>query len=804
MKNLLTLLFVLFIAHTHSAQDFEHTKGMRKVEGFQVTYFDDATDKVYFEVSQLNEDFLHVSSLSSGIGSNDIGLDRGQLGPQRVVRFEKMGNRIYLIQPNLDYRGSSSNQNEIKSINQAFASSVLYGFDVIEASGDKFLIEITPFLFQDVHGVADRLASSGQGSYSLDRSKSALNASRTKSFEKNIEIDLMLTFSGKPKSYEIRSVTPEPTLVTVYQHHSFIELPELSSFELRAYDARSGSYPFSYSDYSAAVNEPIDKMFIRRHRLEKKDPEAAVSEAVEPIVYYLDNGTPEPIRSALLDGAKWWNQAFEAAGYKDAFQVEIMPDDADPLDVRYNVIQWVHRSTRGWSYGSSVVDPRTGEILKGHVSLGSLRIRQDYLIAQGLMNKPYAQQSEAEKQMLEMALARIRQLSAHEVGHTLGFAHNFAASTVNRNSVMDYPHMFVLDAEGEQLNFEQAYEVGIGEWDKISVAYAYSDFPEGTNEVAALNEILERSNAMGYRYLTDSDARPVSSASATAHLWDNGRDIAYELQRMLSLRDKVIDQFSIDNIPSASSMSELEDVFAPVYFMHRYQTEAVAKLIGGIHYKHAYKESYEPWFFVSKDEQLSALDGVLQTLSPYVLSIPEDKLQLFGPRTYGYGRTRESFKSKLGVAFDPIAAAETATDFTLTFLFNPERANRVVYQSMLDKEQLSFPEFLKIVFEKTLRQKALNGFEGMVQEVIQFTVLKRLMELASGETVYPQVTEAIVFEMMRLKTFLGDQQADPTSIYMRKEIDRFLGNPRGYKSDLEVVAIPDGSPIGMDMMCSFE
>jgi hypothetical protein len=418
------------------------------------------------------------------------------------------------------------------------------------------------------------------------------------------------------------------------------------------------------------------------------------------------------------------------------------------------------------------------------------------LIAQGLYNKPFSQQSASEKQLLEMSLARIRQLSAHEVGHTLGFAHNFAASTVNRNSVMDYPHMFILDAEGEKLNFEQAYATGIGEWDKVSVAYAYSDFKDSVNEDAALNEILEQANALGYRYLTDSDARPVSSASATAHLWDNGRDVTYELQRILSLREKVITQFSIDNIGSESSMAELEDVFAPVYFMHRYQTEAVSKLLGGIHYKHAYKETYEPWSFVSREEQVAALDAVLQTLSAYTLTIPDDKLLLFGPRTYGFDRTRESFKSKMGVAFDPIAAAETAADLSLTFLFNAERANRIVYQSMLDTAQLSFPEFLKSVLDGTLRQKPLTGFQGMVQEVVHFTILKRLMELASSEVVYPQVTEAIVFEMMRMRTYLGDQQADPTAIYMRKEIDRFLGNPKGYKSDLEIVTIPDGSPIG--------
>ena len=242
-----------------------------------------------------------------------------------------------------------------------------------------------------------------------------------------------------------------------------------------------------------------------------------MSEAKEPIIYYLDNGTPEPIRSALLDGGRWWNQAFEAIGYKNAFQLKILPDDADPMDVRYNVIQWVHRSTRGWSYGSSITDPRTGEIMKGHVSLGSLRIRQDFLIAQALMNKPFAERDDNHEPMLALALARIRQLSAHEIGHTLGFAHNFAASTNGRASVMDYPHPQIELVNGK-LDFSNAYDTKIGDWDKVTVAYSYSHFSEKSEEEGLL-KILKDANNQGLRYISDQDARPTGSAHALAHLW---------------------------------------------------------------------------------------------------------------------------------------------------------------------------------------------------------------------------------------------------------------------------------------------
>ncbi|MEL0301360.1 MAG: DUF5117 domain-containing protein, partial [Flavobacteriaceae bacterium] len=410
--------------------------------GFFDFSYDEADGRILLQVNrttQMEQAFLYINGLSAGIGSNDIGLDRGQLGNERVVHFTKMGNKLMLVQPNLDYRSTSDNVLEQASIEQAFAKSVLFGFPIQATSATHYTIDLTPFLMQDAHGVSQRLKRTKQGSYSVDKSRSAVYLERTKNFPQNTEFDVLLTFKGTPQGGLIRSVTPSPNSVTVHQHHSFVQLPEVA-FELRKFDPRSGAIPFSYNDYSTPVNESTRKVFTLRHRLEKKDPNAAVSEAIEPIVYYLDNGTPEPVRSALLEGGKWWNQAFEAAGYKDAFQLKILPDDADPMDVRYNVIQWVHRSTRGWSYGASVVDPRSGEILKGHVSLGSLRIRQDFMIAQALTNQPYANGDDQDNPMLGMALARIRQLSAHEIGHTLGFTHNFAASVKDRASVMDYPH----------------------------------------------------------------------------------------------------------------------------------------------------------------------------------------------------------------------------------------------------------------------------------------------------------------------------------------------------------------------------
>ena len=569
MKKLL-LLFVL-ISLSASAQIAEKVKSMKAHTGYFNFYYDESNDKIFLEVKKLNEEFLYTYSLAQGVGNNDLGLDRGQLGNEQVVFFEKQGNKIFLVQPNIQYRANTSNALEKLSVQQAFAKSVLFGFKIESASDGAYLIDITDFLMQDAHGVLKRLTQAKQGAYSLDKSKSSLALDRTKSFPKNTEFEARLTFAGNGTGAEIRSVAPNADFVTVVEHHSFIELPD-NKYEPRLFDPRSGANAISFQDYSSPVNEVVLKQWITRHRLEKKDPKAAVSEAVKPIIYYLDNGTPEPVRSALMEGGRWWNQAFEAIGYKDAFQVKLLPEDADPMDVRYHVIQWVHRSTRGWSYGSSITDPRTGEIMKGHVSLGSLRIRQDFMIAQALMNAPFATDGSANGPMMEMSLARIRQLAAHEIGHTLGFAHNYAASARENTSVMDYPHPQI-DFKGDQMDFSHAYDTKIGDWDKVSVDYAYGDH----KTTAELNQVIDNAYAKGLRFITDSDARNPGGAHIYAHLWDNGKTIVDELDHILAVRQKAIANFSVKNIRPNETYSHLEDVFVPLYFLHRYQTEATTK-----------------------------------------------------------------------------------------------------------------------------------------------------------------------------------------------------------------------------------
>lgn len=794
-----SLFFLAVIAcQLLMAQEFEKTKSYSKFSGYFNFYYNESEDEIFLEVANLDSEFLYQTALAAGVGSNDIGLDRGQLGSTAVVKFIKAGNKLLLIQPNYKFRALSDNTEEAKSVSEAFAQSVLFGFPIVEEQKGKYLINISKFIAQDAHGVANKLQRTKQGNYSLDASRSALYMERTKAFPKNVEFEALLTFKGNPVGGYIRSVAPNSEYITVRQHHSFVELPD-SNYKKRLFDPRSGSMPLSYMDYATPITSDIDKKYLVRHRLEKKDPSADVSEAIEPIVYYLDRGAPEPVKSALLKGGSWWNQAFEAAGYKDAFQIKVLPEGADPLDVRYNVVQWVHRSTRGWSYGSSVVDPRTGEIIKGHVSLGSLRVRQDYLIAQSLVG--VSNRSDEENEALQMALARIRQLSAHEIGHTLGFAHNFAASTNGRASVMDYPHPYVQLKNGE-IDLSDAYDDKIGAWDKVSVTYAYQDFPDGTNEDDALEEILQAAFKKGLKYISDTDARAAGGAHTAAHLWDNGADAGKELARILEVRKIAISKFSEGNIEDGKTYSHLEDAFVPLYFFHRYQTEATAKLIGGSNYSYAVKnDGQEIMSPVNPEAEKFALSQLLETLSVEHLKISEELLEKFPPRAYGFGRTRESFKTTNGMTFDALGAAQTASEFTLNFLLHFQKANRLIQQKALYKNNLGLQEVIEKTINSTFKNSHKNNYDQEIQNAINVQVLEALFSLAAHKGATFQVKAIVKNELRELKKWCLSNN----SVYFiefAERIESYLKDNSEYVTSSAPV-IPDGSPIGSEIKCDF-
>ena len=778
-------------------KDFTNTSLLDNTElynGFFNFNYHSQKDQLFLSVDKLDQEFLYVNSLSQGIGSNDIGLDRGQLGNERIVYFTKTGNKLLMVQPNLKYRSTSDNPLEQRSIKEAFAKSVLYSFPIEERINGSYIINLTSFLLEDAHGVSKRLKQRKQGTFKIDKGRSAVYLDRTKAFPLNIEFDMLLTFTGSDPGNLLRSVTPTPNAITVNQHHSFVALPD-SDYETRKFDPRSGVNALSFYDYSTPVNESTQKQYIYRHRLEKKDPSAEISEAIEPIIYYLDNGTPEPVRSALIEGGNWWNQAFESIGYKDAFQVKILPDDADPLDVRYNVIQWVHRSTRGWSYGSSVADPRTGEIIKGHVSLGSLRIRQDFMIALGLTEAPFDPTNNKEYAALELALARIRQLSAHEIGHTLGFAHNFAASAKSRTSVMDYPHPY-LTLENDKINYSKAYEKGIGSWDKVSVGYAYSDFPGDIDESKELNLLLENSLKEGHLFISDSDARPIGGAHPKAHLWDNGSSATDELNVLMQIRSKALNQLSLNHIKEGAPYSDLEDLFVPMYLLHRYQVEAVVKMIGGVDYNYAVKGPIlSSVIVVNPTQQRNALLEYLNTLNPKALKIPSHFNKLIHPRSFSNPRTRENFLSQTGVTFDYLGIATSLSDALIGMLLHPERANRLVMQFGFDKNQLSLQETLNILVNNHFKKTPRDTHENQLNEIVKGSILKHLMQLGQN-SLASNITKAIIYEQLETldRWLAGHSEANFSNFY-RMEIQNYFDNPSGFNLTSSK-RLPDGSPIG--------
>jgi hypothetical protein len=800
MYRILLLLICPVLLYSQKLPSIEEkTTGMKKSDGFIPFYWDDQNGKIWLELGDFEKEILYVMSLPAGLGSNDIGLDRGLNGGGRIVRFQKTGRKVLMVEPNYQYRASSPDPLEQKAVEQSFATSALWGFTAEAETGARVLVDATDFLIRDAMNAASRIRRMQQGNYSTDKSRSVIYKPSCRNFPENTELESTITFvnsDGITGGY-IESVTPSPEAITLRMHHSFVKLPD-PGFEPRVFNPRSGFIPLSYFDYSTPVTEPIEKYFVIRHRLKKKNPGAERSEAVKPIVYYLDNGTPEPIRSALLEGASWWNQAFEAAGYINAFQVSILPDTADPMDIRYNMINWVHRSTRGWSYGASVVDPRTGEIIKGQVTLGSLRVRQDYLIAQSLLS-PFANKLPANDPMLKMSLERLRQLSAHEVGHTLGLMHNYISSISDRASVMDYPHPLVGLGPDGNIDMSRAYDDRIGEWDKVAINWGYREFPAGADQQKELNGILTTAYSKGLRFISDRDARAPGGLHPTAHLWDNGPDPVTELKEVMKVRSKALSHFGENNIRPGTPMARLEDLLVPLYFYHRYQIEAVTKIVGGMDYNYALRGDGQ--FItrpVDRETQGKALDAILDCIRPRELALPAGLAAQIPPRPAGYEFTRELFKKRTGLAFDQLSPAETAVDLPLSFLFHPERISRLVQQEQENGFGLS--DMIGKLINATWKSERLTGLQKLIQMQTEQVLLTYLLAASVDEQASFPARATVRRKLDELKTYIESRKktaAEPEYAgHLSLALERMKAPEKAKPA--QHTAIPPGAPIGCE------
>jgi len=801
-------------------------QGFTKLDGYFPLYWSEDSGQLLLEIPRFNTDFLFSNGLSAGLGSNDIGLDRGQGGGSRVVQFQRVGRKVLLVQANQSFRSSSRNPLEVKSVEDSFAKSVLWGFTVIGMSGDRVLVDATDFFMRDWYNASTRLRP---GNYRIDRTRSTVYAPNTKNFPKNTEVDVLLTFVNEPTgggpgggagpaqgptpigstdggggggfggglfSGSVGSVTPSPDSVTLREHVSFVELPD-SNYQPRYDDPRAGYGGLTFVDYSTPIGEPMQFRYVRRHRLQKKDPTAAVSEAVKPIQYWVDSGAPEDVKKALVEGASWWNQAFEAAGFRNAFKVDILPAGADPMDIRYNMINWVHRSTRGWSTGGSVSDPRTGEIIKATVTLGSLRDRQDYMIFEGLLS-PYVKGDERPSILYDTALARIKQLSAHEVGHTLGLGHNYYDSSTGRISVMDYPHPLSTIREDGTLDLSQAYTAQIGEWDKVAINYGYREFASGTNEKTALTKILDDAWTADLKYYTNQDA----DIHPRVDQWSNGTNQEAELARLMRVRRIALNNLGENTIRPGVPTAMIEEPLVPIYMFHRYAVEGAASMIGGQEFVYAMRgDGRTPTSWVSGESQRKTIDVLSATLKPSELTIPKKILDMIPPRPPGFGMHRELFPRTTGEGFDPVNPAAIAADVTIGFMLQPDRAARMVAQYAVDQALPGLGEVIDKLVRATFDVTTSGTYEAEVRRATERVLVDRVMWLA-GAAPNAQVRAISSYKLQRLATRLraevGRTDSDVAAhTLLAADIKRFLERPT---ADLQKVIptspAPPGAPIG--------
>jgi len=782
-----------------AALPLEAVAGLARQEGLIPVYLDRSKGRILLalpapDAQGVSGRYLYVTALKTGLGSAPVGLDRARLGDTQILAFRQIGGRVIAEFENPKFRASGAPRDEQTAAREAFATSVVWAGKVEATALDgRLIVDISGLLTRDVMGIADALKRGGEPGFRLVADLSLADPAAVRVFPENLEFEALQTFASETPGAETRNIVPDPRLVTLAVRHSLIKLPD-PGYAPRAFDPRSGAFDSLVLDYAAPLDQDIVQRVARGFRLEKTDPTAAVSSVKKPIIFYVDRAAPEPVRSALQEGAAWWGRAFEAAGYKDAYRVEIMPEGADPLDVRYNVINWVNRATRGWSYGQAVADPRTGEIIKGSVLLGSLRVRQDMLIFEGLVGADQSGRG-GPNDPIQVSLARIRQLAAHEVGHSLGFAHNFAASSQDRASVMDYPAPRVKLTAG-QIDLSDAYGVGMGAWDRFIVDWLYGE-GDASAKAAKAQQTL--------RYVGDADARAVGSGQPHGAIWDDGADPVAELARVMEVRQVAISQFGPRALRPGEAAQGLKRKYVPIYLLHRYQLEAAAKVLGGVDFAYAVKGDAAMTAAMSPaSHQRAALAGLLAAMTPEALDTPEALLPLLSSGQSGETDLQyqiEVFEGAGGPVFDSLAAADIGAGLVLDNLLAPARLARLVEQHRRDAGQPGVGEVVD-----HLVGQAFGPATGRYAEIARQVQTRTVLELAAAgrrADVAPaaraEISQQLADLVVKLTSRPGSGPSDRAHrlslaalLQDRDELTRVLAQP-GHRPDA-----PPGMPIGDD------